>query len=385
MARATGGVPRPRGPVIELNPQRFAVEDLRFDDSNPRLKGDDDEGSSQQELFEQLWRDFAVDEVAASIAANGYFPYEPMFVADEDGEFVVVEGNRRLAAAKALLGQMKLPTGSSALPKLTAKERSALELVPCLSSDRSSVWQYIGFKHVNGPQAWQSASKAEYIAWVHNDLGVPLAEIARRIGDKHATVQRLYRALMVIKQAESADVFHRSDRAKEHFSFSHLYTGLDYSGISNYIKVVPTAEEAVRPVPKSRLNELGELCVWLYGSKSQNKGPVVSSQNPDLRILDEVLHSKDAVAALRQGLPLRVSQDIGKGDTRLLREALVRAKDSLQTARGRVLTGFKEDEGDIVRLAEDAATLADALYEELLELQRRGRRGRRRTTATAEA
>lgn len=366
----------------------YAVEDiptdaLLFDATNPRLRGEESDDLSQQEIFEVLWRDFAVDEVAASIAANGYFSYEPMFVAREPEGPVVVEGNRRLAAVKALLGLLKLPSGGATLPRISNDVRAGLRTLPCLLTSRRDVWQYIGFKHVNGPQPWQSASKADYIAWVHNTLGVPLDEIARRIGDRHTTVQRLYRALMVIEQAEEADVFQRSDRYRTHFSFSHLYTGLDYGGIQQFVKVSPTGDEKKRPVPGSRVRELGELCLWLYGSKSRERPPLVLSQNPDLRILNEVLDSKDGVAALRRGLTLQVSRDISKGDTQLLREALVSAKSSLQTARGRVLTGYKEGESDLVSLAEDNATLADDLYAELLDLQRsRGRRGRRRATQT---
>lgn len=357
---------------------------MLFDATNPRLRGEEGDLLNQREIFDTLWRDFAVDEVAASIAANGYFRYEPMFVAKEAEGLVVVEGNRRLAAVKALLGLMRLPSGSAALPRISKEVRADLERLPCLFTSRGDVWQYIGFKHVNGPQAWQSASKADYIAWVHNTLEVPLEEIARRIGDRHTTVQRLYRALMVVQQAEAADVFQRSDRYRQHFSFSHLYTGLDYGGIQKFVKVSSTADEKQHPVPANRMRELGELCTWLYGSKSRDRPPLVTSQNPDLRVLDEILHSKDGVAALRRGLTLQVSRDISKGDTQLLREALVSAKASLQTARGRVLTGYREDESDLVGLAEDNATLADDLYEELLGLQRsRGRRGRRRAAEPA--
>lgn len=356
----------------------IAVRTLQFDTQNPRLRGEEGEDLTQQQIFDTLWRDFAVSEVAASIAANGYFEYEPMFVATEDGHPVVIEGNRRLAAVKALIGELTPPAG--ALPKITKTARQKLEFVPAMHASRSDLWEYIGFKHVNGPQAWRSASKASYIAWVHNEVGVPLDEIARRIGDQHSTVQRFYRSLMVIEQAEEADVWQRSDRYKEHFSFSHLFTGLDYSGIQSFVGVRPTADEAKRPIPESKLPELGELCVWLFGSKSRNKPPLVQSQNPDLRILDGILHDRNGIAALRKGLPLRVSEDISKGDSQLLREALVSAKDSLQTARGRVLTGY-DGQSDLVTLADDIVELADAIVDDLRKVRTRERRTRRPSTA----
>lgn len=358
--------------------EQMAVRSLQFDTQNPRLRGEEGDDLTQQQIFDTLWRDFAVSEVAASIAANGYFEYEPMFVATEGGHPVVIEGNRRLAAVKALIGELTPPAG--VLPKITKTAREKLEFVPAMHASRSDLWQYVGFKHVNGPQAWRSASKASYIAWVHNDLGVPLDEIARRIGDQHSTVQRFYRSLMVIEQAEEADVWQRSDRYKEHFSFSHLFTGLDYGGIQSFVGVRPTTDESKRPIPKSKLPELGELCVWLFGSKSRNKPPLVQSQNPDLRILDGILRDRNGIAALRKGLPLRVSEDISKGDSQLLREALVSAKESLQIARGRVLTGY-DGQSDLVTLADDIVELADAILDDLRRLHTRERRSRRQSTA----
>lgn len=357
---------------------RVQVSELLFDEANPRLAETED-AHTQESIFRTLWREFAVDELVSSIAANGFFTHEPLIAVREGGELIVVEGNRRLAALKALLHYLPVEQGVT-LPKLNVTERKALESVPVVLTTREDIWQYVGFKHVNGPQVWQSASKARYIVHVHEDFGITLEDIARRIGDKHSTVQRLYRASKVLDQAQSSGVFDVSDRWKRHFSFSHLYTGLDYAGIQNYLRVAPIAEPRRDPVPKDRIENLGEVCVWLYGSKSRQKVPVVTSQNPDLRILDEVIQTKDGLAALRQGLPLSVSREIGKGDHRILRESLVSAKSYLQTARGKVLTGYSaDDESDFVELAEDILDLAEAIREDLDRVRRRAARRRAET------
>jgi hypothetical protein len=117
--------------VPEITPMRS--RDLVFDANNPRLRGDEGQGLSQQGIFDALWRDFAVDEVAGSIAANGYFEYEPMFVVKEGDSFVVVEGNRRLAAVKALIGEFhlsglsvpKLEKGSLGIHRVQARQRDS--------------------------------------------------------------------------------------------------------------------------------------------------------------------------------------------------------------------------------------------------------------------
>ena len=83
---------------------RVAPQDLDFDSQNPRLvEYCEGEEPTQDTLLQILWEQMAVDEIAMSIAASGYFDYEPLFVADEKGRLVVIEGNRRLAAVKVLL------------------------------------------------------------------------------------------------------------------------------------------------------------------------------------------------------------------------------------------------------------------------------------------
>jgi hypothetical protein len=348
-------------------PEEIAVDDLNLDPENPRLTDFGlTKNATQPEILKTLWNKMAVDEVALSIAENGFYEHEPIYAAREKGKLFVIEGNRRLAATK-LLRDVKLRLEIKAsLPSITSAARKKLEYLPVIVCKRSEVWAYLGFKHINGPQAWESYPKASYVAWVHNQLNVPLEEIALRIGDKHSTVARLYDALMVLEQAESEGVFKREDRYKSHFSFSHLTTGLGYLGIQAFLGL-PKGDKTVgrkRPIPKSHVPQLGQFLLWLYGSKPEDIQPIVQSQNPDLRRLDAVLRSKAATAALMKGLALTVSLDISKGDERVFRESLVEAKQNLQKARGTVLSGYGGNL-DLLETANDIVKLAEALRDEM--------------------
>jgi len=280
---------------------------------------------------------------------------------------------------------MRSEVGATDLPKISKKRAEELQTLPVVVCPRADIWQYVGFKHVNGPQAWRSHSKAQYIAWVHNELDVTLADIAKQIGDKHHTVRRLYRALMVLEQAEDAGVFQVDDRAKKQFAFSHLYTGLDYKGFEAFLGFKRETSYKPRPVPKRNVPQLGQLLIWLYGSKSREEESLIRSQNPDLRLLDEVLLTKDGTAALKRGLGLDISHDIGRGDDALFREALLGARQSLQQARGKLLSGY-EGERDLKRVAEDILILAESIDEEMQEQQdsaRRAKKVKRTTRRTA--
>jgi hypothetical protein len=341
--------------------------DLYFDSRNPRLAGylttaDPD----QDELFRLLWDQMAVDELAMSIAASGFFDFEPLFAVKEHHRLVVIEGNRRLAAVKLLLDKgLRQRLHATDLPPVSsARARSLQQLPVIVLSSRKEAWPYLGFKHVNGPAKWDSYPKAQYIAEVHNEFDIPLDKIAEQIGDKHQTVQRLYRALMVIEQVERAKVFRRENRYKKHFAFSHLYTGLDYPGIAEFLGLADESSESANPVPRGRIKELGELCIWLYGDKELDQPPVVESQNPHLRQLDEVLRSEKATASLRAGLPLGVALEVSYGDERVFHTSLIQAKESLQKARGTLSTGYRGEE-PMLRLGNEIADLANDLVAEM--------------------
>ena len=361
-----------------LTPEYLPIEELHLDPKNPRIS-QIDEDLAENKILEVLWREFSVEEVALSIAENGFFPHEPLFVAKEDGRLVVVEGNRRLVAVMILRDRkLRNKLQATSLPEITPESIDSLAQLPVIRCKRDQIWQYIGFKHVNGPQVWTSFAKAEYIAWVRNDLDTDLKHIAKTIGDTHLTVARLYRAYMALKQAEDSGVYNREQRTTKRLYFSHLYTGLDYQGIRKFTGIADVDPPKEKPIPSNKVKHFGELCVWLWGDKEREETPLIRSQNPHLRQLDEVLQSKEGITALRAGYGLARSVDVARGDTALFREALLNAKQSLQDARAKVVTGFA-GELDLQRDIEEIVDLAEALHDDMSEVTVERREKRRQS------
>ena len=353
------------------------VSSLAFDLRNPRLAEYDlTDSAPEAELVRVLWDTMDVRELVLSIAASGFFRHEPLIVAREGEKNVVIEGNRRLAAVKLLRDPELAKELTVSVPALAAADAAALETLPTVRGTRESMWRYLGFKHVNGPAKWSSYAKSRYVAEVHREFGVSLDDIAKQIGDTHKTVQRLYRSLMVIEQAERMKLFSRDDRWQGHFSFSHLYTGLDYPGISGFLGLRPESAEEKYPVPREKKKELRYLCLWLYGSKKKKTPPVVQSQNPHLRQLDAVVASKKAVKALRKDQGLAVAYEISRSSTTVFEESLDSALRSLQKARGLLSTGYDGSKG-LLRTAKSVKTLADELAEEMKHERKTHKAGRR--------
>ena len=339
--------------------------DLAFDRHNPRLvEFEITSKTTDEEMIQLLWNTMDVHELVLSIAASGFFPHEALIVAKEAGKHVVIEGNRRLAAVRVLLEPDIVDSGYVKIPRLSTDARKSLRELPVLMGTRQDSWRHLGFKHVNGPAKWGSYAKSRYIADVHRKYDVPLDDIARQIGDTHRTVQRLYRALMVLEQAEKLKVFDREDRYRNHFSFSHLYIGLPYDGISSFITLESEDEESQKPVPDEKTAELGKLLHWMYGSKRENRAPVIESQNPHLRQLDAVVTNPEGVAALRSGLPLSVAYEISRPASNVFEEALLESKRSLEKARSLLTTGYFGSR-NLLSIADNVADLAYDLYTEM--------------------
>lgn len=327
------------------------IERLLLDPDNPRL-AHVDVSKGPEGLVKAMWQEMAVSEVALSIAENGFFPEEPLLAipakgsSKKDPHYIVVEGNRRLTAVLLLTDDsLRARVKATDLPKLTASQRRRLGYLPvAVYPDREALWEYFGFRHVNGPKEWDALAKATYVAQVRRNLGIDLDTIARKIGDQHSTVKRFYRGYVLLEQAENESLFARENRVRNRLHFSHLYTAVAYPDIQKFLGVTEENSLVENPVNRSHFPQLAELMTWLFGDKSRDRDPIVRKQNPHLSMLRDVIADRSALNALRSGISLERSYAISLGDSRRFEESLINAKDALQEVRGTVTTGYKGDQ-----------------------------------------
>ena len=343
--------------MIALDVVSHAPADLYLDPENPRLADEEFSIDNQEKILRWLWRNKSVNELVDSILANGFWEHEELFAAEEDGRLVVVEGNRRLAAVKILSDpdlREKLRIQLTHEPSDSVLE--SIRKLPVIYATRRDLWGFIGFKHVNGPQAWDSIAKAEYVFRVRRDFGLSLAEIA----DRHETVTRLYRGYVVLRQAQEELDFDTTDTQHRRFPFSHLWTALGYLSIRNYLGVDVAKLENENPVPSDHMAQLRYLMRWLFGSESKNIAARVHRQNPDLRHLAQALEVQKGIDLLEDGSLLSVALDASLGDAHLFRAALTRAEASAKESMRFVSTGFKGEE-DLVETGDNLLQLAKSL------------------------
>lgn len=308
MADSTSAIP-PLG-----HAEKVSVELLDFDDNNPRFTPDKQPADSgDSAIVSMLATSADLAELIQSISTSGYINIEPLIVIERNSRLAVLEGNRRLAAVKALRDPELAAAARISIPEMEDAQKASLEnLLVYRVATEDEARDLIGFKHINGPQAWDAFAKARFAArWLDNEhakkvAGEPhftLQQIANRMGDQHMTIHRMVAALYVLDQAETDGTYEIADRKKKSFSFSHLYTGLAYEEFTNYLGMPRpdrTADPDRSPVPAGKSDELRNVLTWLYGSKDRDIEPAVKSQNPDLGRLRAVLGSPEAIAMLAE-------------------------------------------------------------------------------------
>ena len=345
----------------------LGAQNLCFDRKNPRMvEYNFTDDTSEEVIINTFWIEMAIEELILSILAYGFFQHEPLYVVREGGNLVVVEGNRRLAAIKAILNPSIIENGRMEKYQHKIGEAILNQLsnhIPVLELDsREEAWRYIGFKHINGAAKWGSYAKAKYIATVKKDFGMSLDAIAEQIGDANNTVRKLYQGWLVMEQADTQTSFKKEDTYARRIYFSHLYTAITYENFRNYLELAPDFCDE-NPVRQENLDKLEQLMFWLYGSCSKNMQPVLKTQNPDLRKLNDVLASKEALEYLKINNNLAIAHDVCKGGNAVLYQAIVKAKIALEKAVSKI--GEYDGSVESLKVAKDVADTADSLFEQM--------------------
>ena len=170
---------------------RHSVASLHLDAKNPRL-GRETSARAPREIIQYLFQNDKALEVAQSIATRGYFPNEPLLAIHEDDRLVVVEGNRRLAALKALrepgLLEGSMQRQVERLSRQVEDPQDIAKVPVTVAPSRRATDKQIAGRHIGTPVlAWQAENRASFILdklsegytniQLHDQLGFSIADI----------------------------------------------------------------------------------------------------------------------------------------------------------------------------------------------------------------
>ncbi len=343
------------------------IENLLLDPENPRLPESlerDDES-----MLNYIADTTSIEELMEAIAENGFFPGEPLIVVESSkhkGKFLVVEGNRRLAAVKLLHDPAACKSPGERMRTISKEAKhKPKELPVVVRKSRADVLPYLGFRHITGVKQWEPLAKARYIEQLFDLTSKELmpkvryTEIARAIGSRRDHIKRNLDALAVYKAIKDADFYGIDGLDDESLKFSVLSTALADERIGAFVgtvkahaqgEYVPT-DPIVDP-SKLRTKEISELTRWLYEKDKKGKTRVGESRN--LRQLSAVVANTKALAAFRSGSPLKIAWQFTSDLTAEFIELLYQAEAALMEAATMVAT---------VQYEEDAYQVAFRVFE----------------------
>lgn len=112
--------------VIKWKTDTVNVANVELDPKNVRL---DIDNPSQDAIIQDLFKNENAMQIVESIAQNGFFNQELPIITKEDGRLVVLEGNRRFSALKAILNPKLVPQREERLKALIKKMGDTSDLV----------------------------------------------------------------------------------------------------------------------------------------------------------------------------------------------------------------------------------------------------------------
>lgn len=232
--------------------KRRLVASLHLDAKNPRL-GREITARAPREIIQYLFEHDKAMEVAQSIAARGYFQNEPLLGIKENDQLVIVEGNRRLAALKALR-QSGLLDGSMCrqierLSRQIEDPNDIARVSVTLAPSRRATDRLLAGRHIGTPVlAWQAENRASFILDKLAE-GYTNDQLRDRLGFSLADIQDARQTRAIADMARSLDlpeeVKVKVDNPRAGV-FTTLKRVFDSSVGREYLKVVPDPEHGLR-------------------------------------------------------------------------------------------------------------------------------------------
>jgi hypothetical protein len=213
--------------MIDLRTESIDIEDVLVDPNNPRFFDLEDwgepypeemygEAAVQEEALAKLKRRQLgrIEHLKESIKSNGYIEAELIVVRPyqyaEGDKHLVIEGNRRVAAIKDILGEEPLTQQQEELhDSLSTLTMLVYEPEGETEADKLAEMILQGIRHVSGPREWGAYQKANLVVSLHDDLEHSFDDIDARMGLGPRITPRYYRAFKALEQMKEDEEFGR--------------------------------------------------------------------------------------------------------------------------------------------------------------------------------
>ncbi len=305
--------------------QHISNELLRYDSKNPRTVEILGDKPTQEQVEELLLGEMRARELIPSFMENGYIPYEPLIVSPDASVFVVVEGNRRLAAIRSM-------RRSDDPDEVDAYKRHGLTNVPCLIFDgsRREKLAYLGLRHLSKTKDWSTSAKGRFVERIL-ESGHDLKQAARITNTTTNSLRLILLTRRLFEEASNLGMELAASGAEGDTIFWHLGDAIRRTRTKNYLALQENPDPLLSP--EYDQTRLEFLIGWLYGSRKHRQQRIIGSIR-DIGSLDKCLGDKRSIEALEAGASLAEAEEELEAAGAKVSAHLDRAKRSVQRASG---------------------------------------------------
>ena len=308
------------------------VEKLVFDPKNPRVPQSLQGIKDEAKIINYMVLYGNVTDLMLSIAETGYSDAEPLLVVqDDEGKYVVVEGNRRLAALKLLNNPNLTDIRVKIINEIIENAQAEIpQEVPCV-----------------GVKDWGPLEKARYLEQLYElhikEAGINniYKKLAKMIGSKAGYVKNLHMALKLYDLAND-EAYYGAEIKDKDINFSWITTVLGYTGVSEYIGF-DANNISIDVIDKKRFKN---VFLWMFDPEK-----AVVGESRQLSKLATVLSSKEATEKLEKGASLSEAILYTNEPEEAFKKMLERAKTELEHAKSAIeqLNRKPEEADDLLK------------------------------------
>jgi hypothetical protein len=286
----------------DLIPIDIPLAEIYLDPNNPRFvtsswqnvpDSDIPLESVQEGARARLVQGYGIDKLKMSMEVNGYLPIDRVIVrALSKGGYVVLEGNRRICAAK-LIGTVD--SEGKDVPK---EIQSTFASIPCLKyvgQEADASWIFQGLRHISGIVEWSAYNKAKLLVEQMESESLTLAQVGRRFGLSPFGAGQWVRGFYAFKQAKQESDYIAEVDERSYLFFQELFS-------RSSIKVREWLEWDEAENKFSNALNFNEFVGWIYPKPDgDDSGTALGDfekrrilRRDDIRALAELIKSDDA-------------------------------------------------------------------------------------------
>lgn len=291
-----------------LKPINIRLEELLLDPNNPRFaelgqkldavpESRFNEPKVQQQTYERMKTPrFDVSELRDTIKNLGFLPMDRIVVRRWKGEsqspmYVVVEGNRRIAALKWLTELQDSGRETFTSDQLENFTELEVLLLDDENAPDNSRLILPGLRHVSGIKEWGPYQKARAVHALR-ESGMSSQEAAQSIGLSTRAANQLWRSFLALEQM-------REDEEYGEFAEPGLYSYFEEVFKRGNIRDWLAWSDDERKF--TNLERLHEFYGWMVGEPNE-AGEVGEKKLPEaksVRVLGEIIEDPGAMMVLR--------------------------------------------------------------------------------------